>query len=47
MARLIQQKVREPLAEEILFGRLQDGGRAVVDVRDHDIVLEIVASADV
>jgi ATP-dependent Clp protease ATP-binding subunit ClpA len=46
MARLIQQKVREPLAEEILFGKLQDGGRAVVEVRDHDIALEIVESAD-
>jgi ATP-dependent Clp protease ATP-binding subunit ClpA len=40
MARLIQQKVKEPLAEEILFGRLQDGGRAVVDAKHDDIVLE-------
>ena len=40
MARLIQQKVREPLAEEILFGTLQDGGRAVVDVQHDDIVLQ-------
>jgi ATP-dependent Clp protease ATP-binding subunit ClpA len=42
MARLIQQKVREPLAEDILFGKLQYGGRAIVKVRDHDIALEIV-----
>jgi ATP-dependent Clp protease ATP-binding subunit ClpA len=40
MARLIQQKVKEPLAEEILFGHLQDGGRAVVEVEDEDIVLK-------
>jgi ATP-dependent Clp protease ATP-binding subunit ClpA len=46
MARLIQQKVREPLAEEILFGQLQDGGRAIVEVRDDDIAIELVDSAD-
>jgi ATP-dependent Clp protease ATP-binding subunit ClpA len=40
MARLIQQKVREPLAEEILFGTLQDGGRAIVDAQNDDIVLQ-------
>ncbi|MCZ6875150.1 MAG: ATP-dependent Clp protease ATP-binding subunit ClpA [bacterium] len=39
MARLIQKQVKEPLAEEILFGALQHGGRAVVDVQDDDIVL--------
>ena len=42
MARLIQQKVREPLAEDILFGRLQNGGRVVVDAKDNEIVLDIV-----
>jgi ATP-dependent Clp protease ATP-binding subunit ClpA len=46
MARLIQQKVKEPLAEELLFGTLQDGGRVVVDEKDGDIVLECVALAD-
>ena len=47
MARLIQQKIREPLAEEILFGALQGGGEAVVDLRDDDIALtfEAVAAA--
>jgi len=39
MARLIQQKVKEPLAEELLFGRLQNGGHAVVEVTDDDIQL--------
>ncbi|MGQ4808513.1 ATP-dependent Clp protease ATP-binding subunit ClpA [Candidatus Entotheonellaceae bacterium PAL068K] len=42
MARLIQQHVKEPLAEEVLFGRLQNGGRAVVDARHRAIVLECV-----
>ena len=31
MARLIQQKIKEPLVDEILFGRLQTGGTVVVD----------------
>jgi ATP-dependent Clp protease ATP-binding subunit ClpA len=42
MARLLQQKVKAPLAEEILFGKLQHGGRAVVDEKDNDIVLMYV-----
>jgi ATP-dependent Clp protease ATP-binding subunit ClpA len=42
MARLIQEKIKAPLAEEILFGRLQGGGKAVVNVPDNDIRLEII-----
>jgi len=47
MARLIQQKVKEPLAEEILFGQLQDGGQAVIEVQDDDIVLKCFTPHDV
>ena len=39
MARLIQQRITEPLSEAVLFGDLQDGGRAVVKVRKSDLVL--------
>jgi ATP-dependent Clp protease ATP-binding subunit ClpA len=45
MARLIQQKVKEPLAEELLFGRLQNGGHAVVEVTDDDIQLLLTSAA--
>ena len=31
MARLIQTEVKRPLADEILFGRLQQGGKVVID----------------
>ncbi|MCA1615114.1 MAG: ATP-dependent Clp protease ATP-binding subunit ClpA [Acidobacteria bacterium] len=41
MARLIQEKIKAPLADEILFGRLQSGGRVVVG-GDDDIRLEIL-----
>jgi len=39
MARLIQQKIKEPLVEEILFGTLQDGGSAIVDGDEKDLRL--------
>lgn len=32
MARLIQEKLKKPLAEEILFGRLIEGGTVMVDL---------------
>ena len=37
MARLIQVEVKEQLAEEILFGTLQNGGLAVIDLQDNKI----------
>lgn len=46
MNRLIQQKIREPLAEEILFGKLEHGGVAKLSVdKDKDeIVVECIPS---
>ena len=44
MARLIQQRITEPLSEAILFGDLQEGGRAVVKVRQNDLALAFRAS---
>jgi ATP-dependent Clp protease ATP-binding subunit ClpA len=32
MARLIQQEIKRALAEEILFGKLKDGGKATIDL---------------
>jgi ATP-dependent Clp protease ATP-binding subunit ClpA len=39
MARLIQQEVKRPLAEEMLFGQLKDGGRVDVDAGPDGLVL--------
>ncbi|MDR2000905.1 MAG: ATP-dependent Clp protease ATP-binding subunit ClpA [Zoogloeaceae bacterium] len=36
MARLIQDSIRAALADELLFGRLQHGGRVTVDLNDED-----------
>jgi ATP-dependent Clp protease ATP-binding subunit ClpA len=41
MARLIQTKIKEALADELLFGKLQNGGRVVIGVENDDIALEI------
>jgi ATP-dependent Clp protease ATP-binding subunit ClpA len=45
MARLIQEKIKAPLADEILFGRLQNGGKVFVGAPDADIGLEILERA--
>lgn len=34
MARLIQENVKKPLAEELLFGKLVDGGHVILDTKD-------------
>jgi len=39
MQRLIQDTIRKALADELLFGRLIDGGRLEVDIDDKDEVL--------
>jgi len=39
MARLIQEHIKKPLAEAILFGDLQKGGIAVIDCKDDALVL--------
>jgi ATP-dependent Clp protease ATP-binding subunit ClpA len=44
MSRLIQQNIREPLAEELLFGKLEHGGIARADEKDGKIVFDITPS---
>ncbi len=45
MARLIQDKIRSALADELLFGRLSHGGKVTVDVKDDKVVLEFEEEA--
>jgi len=40
MARLIREKIKRPLADEILFGRLSSGGRVGVTEKDGELVFE-------
>ena len=41
MARVIQDHIKKPLAEELLFGRLANGGQVVVRVSDNEIELDV------
>ena len=42
MARMIQDKIKKPLAEELLFGKLVNGGNFVVSVEDDNLMIEVV-----
>lgn len=46
MSRLIQEKIKKPLAEELLFGQLASGGNVVVTVKDDDIAVELETEAE-
>ncbi len=41
MSRLIQEKVKQPLAEELLFGKLASGGEVHVSVKDEKLAFEL------
>jgi len=45
MARLIQEKVKQPLAEELLFGKLAHGGEVHVSVKDDALSFELTPAA--
>lgn len=45
LARLIQRKLRLPLADELLFGALREGGRARVDESEGELVIRCVPSS--
>ncbi|MBF0181912.1 MAG: ATP-dependent Clp protease ATP-binding subunit ClpA [Magnetococcales bacterium] len=45
MERLIKQKVRQPLADELLFGRLRQGGTVVLRAEEEQLDLSITSSS--
>jgi ATP-dependent Clp protease ATP-binding subunit ClpA len=45
MGRLIQEKVKQPLAEELLFGKLVHGGEVKVHMKDGALAFEITPAA--
>jgi ATP-dependent Clp protease ATP-binding subunit ClpA len=45
MSRLIQDLIRKALADELLFGRLVDGGNVVVDLDDSDSIVLTIEEA--
>jgi ATP-dependent Clp protease ATP-binding subunit ClpA len=45
MGRLIQEKVKQPLAEELLFGKLATGGEVHVSVKENALSFELTPAA--
>ncbi|KQM21832.1 ATP-dependent Clp protease ATP-binding subunit ClpA [Novosphingobium sp. Leaf2] len=45
MGRVIQEKVKQPLAEELLFGKLAHGGEVHVSLKDDALNFELTPSA--
>jgi ATP-dependent Clp protease ATP-binding subunit ClpA len=45
MARLIQDKIKQPLAEELLFGKLSHGGEVHVTIKDEAPSFEMTPAA--
>ena len=40
LGRVIQEHVKRQMSEEVLFGKLENGGRVTVDIKDDEVVLE-------
>jgi ATP-dependent Clp protease ATP-binding subunit ClpA len=45
MARLLQEKVKQPLAEELLFGKLAHGGEVHISVKEGALAFELTPAA--
>jgi ATP-dependent Clp protease ATP-binding subunit ClpA len=45
MGRLMQEKIKQPLAEELLFGKLVHGGEVVVGLKDDALTFEVTPAA--
>jgi len=46
MARVIQEQIKRPLADELLFGNLVCGGRAAIDVRADALAVDAQAEPE-
>ena len=44
LARLISEKIKKPLADEVLFGKLTKGGEVLVIVKDDELAFKIKSS---
>lgn len=45
LSRVIQESIKTPLADELLFGKLTKGGEVVVKLKDNKMVFEITPHA--
>lgn len=44
MARVIQENIKRPMAEDLLFGRLANGGHVIITVEDDKLKLDVAES---
>jgi ATP-dependent Clp protease ATP-binding subunit ClpA len=47
MQRLIQEKIKRQLAEDLLFGELAQGGVVTVGVEDGELSVKVLSAAEV
>jgi len=40
LSRLIQEKIKKPIAEQILYGKLSKGGNIKVDIKNNELSFE-------
>ena len=45
--RLIQEKIKKPLAEELLFGKLVKGGNVFVDNKNDELIIKSEPSSKI
>ena len=43
VARLVQEKIKNPFVDEVLFGRLKSGGKARIEVRKDELIIKVEA----
>ena len=41
VARLVQEKIKNPFVDEVLFGRLKSGGAAGIEVSNDELVIRV------
>jgi len=41
VARLVQEKIKNPFVDEVLFGRLKSGGKARIEVKRDELVIKV------
>jgi ATP-dependent Clp protease ATP-binding subunit ClpA len=41
VARLVQEKIKNPFVDEVLFGRLKEGGSARIEVVKNDLLIKV------
>lgn len=44
MIRLIQERIKRPLSSELLYGKLENGGTAIVDIKNGELEFSYVSS---